>query len=84
MEAAWTFLRSGAVVVSNIEDPEMPQLRSLMLKYRDWPMDFADAALVHLANRESLSTNLTVDQADFTTYRLAGKRRFRVLPLDRP
>ena len=84
MEAAWTFLRSGAVVVSTIEDPEMPQLRSLMLKYRDWPMDFADAALVHLANRESLSTNLTVDQADFTTYRLAGKRRFRVLPLDRP
>ena len=47
-------------------------------------MDFADATLVHLANRESLNVILTVDQDDFTTYRLEGKRRFRVLPMDRP
>jgi predicted nucleic acid-binding protein len=47
-------------------------------------MDFADATLVHLANRESVTTILTVDQAHFETYRLAGKRRFQVLPLDRP
>lgn len=84
MEAAWTFLRSGTVVVGPIEDAELPQLRSLMLQYWDRPMDFADATLVHLANRESLSTILTVDQADFATYRLAGKRRFQVLPLGRP
>lgn len=83
-ETAWDFVRSGAVVVGTIEDSEMSQLRSLMLKYSDRPMDFADATLVHLANRESLSTILTVDQADFATYRLAGKRRFQVLPLDRP
>jgi uncharacterized protein len=84
METAWNFVRSGAVVVGTIEDSEMAQLRSLMLKYRDRPMDFADATLVHLANRESLSTILTVDQDDFATYRLAGKRRFRVLPIERP
>lgn len=47
-------------------------------------MDFADATLVYLAKRESLSTILTVDQADFNTYRIDGKRRFRVLPVDRP
>lgn len=84
METAWNFMRSGAVVVGTIEDAELPQLRSLMLQYWDRPMDFADATLVHLANRESLSTILTVDQADFATYRLAGKRRFQVLPLRRP
>lgn len=84
METAWSFVRSGAVVVETIEDAELPQLRSLMLKYWDLPMDFADATLVHLANRESLSTILTVDQADFATYRLTGKRRFQVLPVDRP
>jgi predicted nucleic acid-binding protein len=83
METAWNFVRSGAVVVGTIEDAELPQLRSLMLKYWDRPMDFADATLVHLANRESLTTILTVDQADFATYRLAGKRRFQVLPLGR-
>jgi len=84
MEAAWKFLRSGTIVVGAIEDSEMPQLRSLMLQYWDRPMDFADATLVHLANRGSLSTILTVDQADFATYRLTGKRRFQVLPVDRP
>ncbi len=84
METAWNFVRSGAVVVGTIEDAELPQLRSLMLQYWDRPMDFADATLVHLANRESLTTILTVDQADFATYRLARKRRFQVLPLGRP
>jgi predicted nucleic acid-binding protein len=47
-------------------------------------MDFADATLVHLANRESLTAILTIDQADFATYRLAGKKRFHVLPIDQP
>ncbi len=43
-------------------------------------MCFADATLVHLARRESLSTTLTVDRTDFETYRIEGKRRFRLLP----
>jgi len=84
MESAWKFVRSGALVLGTIEDAELPQLRALMLRYWDRPMDFADATLVHLANRESLSVILTVDQADFATYRLEGKRRFRVLPIERP
>jgi len=84
MEAAWKFVRSGAIVVSSIPDAELNQLRSLMLKYWDRPMDFADATLVHLANRESLSAILTIDHADFATYRLAGKKRFHVLPVERP
>ncbi len=47
-------------------------------------MDFADATLVHLAKRESISTVFTVDFADFETYRIDGRRRFHVLPADRP
>lgn len=84
MESTWKFVRSGALVLGTIEDAELPQLRALMFQYWDRPMDFADATLVHLANRESLSVILTVDQADFATYRLEGKRRFRVLPMEQP
>ena len=51
-----------------------------MKKYRDRPMDFADATLVHLAQRESLSTIFTVDHSDFETYRIGGRKRFHVLP----
>jgi uncharacterized protein len=78
--AAWTFLRSGAVTVLPIEDGDMGALQGLMARYADRPMDFADATLVHLAEREQLSTVFTVDHADFETYRIGGRQRFRVLP----
>ena len=80
MEAAWKFVRSGALIVATIEDEEMSHLQALMSRYWDRPMDFADATLVYLAKRESLSVILTVDQADFATYRIEGKRQFRVVP----
>jgi len=84
MEAAWKFVRSGTLVLGTIEDAELPLLQSLMSRYWDRPMDFADATLVYLAKRESLSVILTVDQSDFATYRIEGKRQFRVLPRKGP
>ena len=84
MEAAWKFVRSGALVLATIEDAELSEVRALMSRYWDRPMDFADATLVYLARRESLSTVLTVDHADFETYRVEGRRRFRILPATRP
>ena len=80
MAAAWRFLRSGAVTVAQITDGDLPALDALMTRYRDRPMDFADATLVHLAQRASLSTIFTVDHDDFETYRLDPGRRFRILP----
>ena len=84
MEGAWRFVRSGALRLAEIQDSELPEIHALMSRYWDRPMDFADATLVHLAKRESLSTIFTVDHADFETYRIEGRRRFRVLPVPRP
>jgi predicted nucleic acid-binding protein len=84
MEAAWKFVRSGAVVLAPIENSELPQIHALMSRYWDCPMDFADATLVHLAKRESLTTVFTVDFGDFETYRVDGRRRLRVMPRHRP
>jgi predicted nucleic acid-binding protein len=84
IEAAWRFVRSGAITLAAIENFELPQLQALMLQYLDRPMDFADATLVYLAKREALSTVFTVDHADFETYRIEGRRRFRVVPVNRP
>jgi uncharacterized protein len=84
MEAAWKFVRSGALVLGTIDDAELPQLHGLMSRYWDRPMDFADATLVYLARRESLSVILTIDQSDFATYRIEGKRQFRVVPRKGP
>lgn len=80
MDVAWRFLRSGAVAVLPIADEDLPTLDALMRKYHDRPMDFADATLVQLAQRESLTTIFTVDHDDFETYRIGGRKRFRILP----
>jgi len=84
MEAAWALVRSGVIVMATIENAELRDVHTLMSRYWDRPMDFADATLVYLAKRESLTTILTVDRADFDTYRIEGRRRFRVLPAKRP
>jgi predicted nucleic acid-binding protein len=78
--AAWKFVRSGAVTVASIDDADLPALDALMARYHDRPMDFADATLVHLARRESLSAIFTIDHDDFETYRIEGRRRFRIVP----
>src|SRR5215207_6228603 len=54
--AVWALFRSGALTVLPIEDDDLPSVEELMHRYRDRPMDFADATLVHLAKREGLST----------------------------
>lgn len=84
METAWRLLRSGAIKLAAIEDSELSEVQALMSRYWDRPMDFADATLVYLARREGLSTIFTVDHADFETYRIEGRRRFRVFPAKRP
>ncbi len=84
LDSAWSLVRSGAFEMATIHNSEMGELHSLMSRYSDRPMDFADATLVHLARREALSTVFTVDHSDFNTYRIDGRRRFRVLPVARP
>lgn len=80
-EKVWRFIRSGAVTVSPMGDADLPFLHRLMSQYADRPMDFADATLVHLAARESLNVILTIDHDDFETYRIAGRKRFTILPV---
>lgn len=51
-----------------------------MQKYRDFPMDLADAALVRVAEREKLAHVFTLDRRHFAAYRPAGLGRFSVFP----
>src|SRR5258708_404796 len=80
VDFAWAFVRSRAVTVLPISDQALPNIEALILKYHDRPMDFADGTLIHLAERESLSTVFTIDHDDFETYRVGGRKRLRILP----
>jgi uncharacterized protein len=84
MDAVWAQLRSGTIAMAAIENGELPYIAALMARYKDRPMDFADATLVYLAQRESIEAVFTIDQNDFSTYRISGRRRFHVLPAERP
>jgi uncharacterized protein len=69
----------GGVGLIPLEAADIRHMKVLMAKYRDTPMDFADAALVCAAERERLTRIITFD-ADFTVYRLPRRTRFTVLP----
>ena len=78
-ESAWRLVTSDAVTVVAIDDSDLPALEALMTKYADRPMDFADATLVHIAERLSTDVVFTIDHNDFYTYRVHG-RPFQVAP----
>jgi predicted nucleic acid-binding protein len=76
----WDFIREGGALLAPITDTDLPAIEALMARYADRPMDFADATLVHVAEREALRTILTIDPNDFETYRIGRSAKFRILP----
>lgn len=52
----------------------------LMGKYNDTPMDFADATLVVLAEDSGAEDIFTLDRRGFSTYRMAGRKTFKIWP----
>ena len=79
-EAVWDMLERRAVRLLPLSEDDVPRMRELMRKYRNRPMDTADAALVRVAEREGLRRILTVDRRDFEVYRIHGRGRFEILP----
>jgi hypothetical protein len=52
--ALWAMVESGPIRLAPLDDDDVPRVRELMAKYRDLPMDLADAAPVHVAERDGL------------------------------
>ena len=79
-EALWEMLARHAVRILPMDLDDVPRIRELMRKYADRQMDFADAALVRVAERENVRKIFTVDTKDFSVYRLHGRIRINVIP----
>ncbi len=78
-EALWELLATEVTLLPLGRD-DFARMRELMKKYRDLPMDLADAALVRVAEREKLRTIFTIDRKDFSVYRPHRLGRFTLLP----
>jgi predicted nucleic acid-binding protein len=79
-DALWEMIEIGAVEILPLSVEDVPRMRVLMHKYRDLPMDLADAALVRVAERERLRRIFTFDRRDFQIYRPARIGRFAIIP----
>jgi uncharacterized protein len=55
-------------------------MAAILAKYKDMRIQLADAALVHLANREEIETIFTLDRRDFNLFRLSRGRKLRLIP----
>lgn len=79
-ELLWQLLEDAPVAFLPVEQADHHRIRELMRKYRDLPMDFADAALVRVAEREGIRKVFTIDRRDFQVYRPSRLGRFTVIP----
>ena len=74
------FVRRGAVTLVPVSAESLARAVELMLRYRNVPMDYADASLVTLGEDLGLDTVLTLDRRGFGVYRLHGRRAFQIVP----
>jgi predicted nucleic acid-binding protein len=75
----WDFVDSGDLIIHESNPAERSRMRELMAKYKDTPMDLADASLVAAAEVLGVRRIFTVD-SDFVVYRLPGKQSFEIVP----
>lgn len=81
-EDAIAFLRAykaQAFSVFNIESQNAERLIEMCNKYKDLPMDLADASLVLLAEHLGHGKILSTDVRDFNTYRWKQRKPFKNL-----
>ena len=62
------------VIISDINQNDMPRVVELTNKYADLPMDFADATLIIAAEKTNIREIISLDK-DFDMYILPGKER---------
>jgi uncharacterized protein len=74
------FFARGAFVLVPASSASLRRVSALMKRYRDVPMDFADATLVALGEELGTHAVFTLDHREFSTYRLNQRKTFRMLP----
>ena len=65
--------------MADVPSPAYADIGAIIGRYSDLDPDFADAAIVWLADKTSCRAILTVDTRDFGIYRLKGNKRFEVV-----
>ena len=76
------FLRwanGGGISVVEMHETALSSLADWKEKYRDLPMDLADASLIWLAQQTGVLDILTIDRKDFSVYRMPGGKSLHLV-----
>ena len=92
-EAAWILRRyphpadrlndarsAGLFDILPLNADDLPAIAAVMSRYEDAGLQFADAALAHLAERENIRTVFTTDRRDFSIIRFKRNCMLKLLP----
>ncbi len=74
----YRWIDKGGMDILPLGRDELVRAIDWIEKYADRPMDLADASLVVAAMSTGIHTVWTLDRNDFDTYRLPGRKRFRL------
>ena len=77
----WHLILQEILQLYEIQEPNYLRLFALMERYRDRPMDLADATLVVAAEQLEIQQILTLD-SDFLFYRIYDSRSFEWVALN--
>jgi predicted nucleic acid-binding protein len=78
--AAIDFVLKAVVEIVPISIDSLKKAKTLMKKYADLPMDYADASIVCLAMETGMQHVVTFDKKDFGIYKLPKKKSFIIMP----
>jgi predicted nucleic acid-binding protein len=92
-EAAWLLRRYPEAIrrlmasfqgrpfeIAPLGEPDLPGIAAILAKYQALRLQLADAALIHLANREGIDRMFTLDRRDFGVVRPTGGKKLRLIP----
>jgi predicted nucleic acid-binding protein len=74
------FISKGGATLVPQTTGSLSRAAVLMEKYKDIPMDFADATLVCLAEETGIHEIFTLDIRGFSAYRFREKKPFIIFP----
>jgi hypothetical protein len=77
--AAIDFVLNSVVELVPTSIESLNRAKSIMRKYSDLPMDYADATIVCLALETGIRNVITLDRKDFSIYRIRNQT-FSLMP----
>ncbi len=75
----YKWIEDKSVLILSLSESDLERMATLMEKYRDTPMDFADASLVVAAEVLKTKQIFTLD-SDFNIYRINDSESFEIVP----